>query len=146
MLTNHALPVGDAVTAINTLITNVLNSRNVQPSDVAAAVADVDGTLTKHELTRSSPDPRATEWTYTLGQTLNLDASYPAITPSSTAPGGLPLLDSWIVLATDAWQQVYRVTAVAESAPRHYTLTNKTTQLTPGYRRLPGRKISSRCS
>jgi hypothetical protein len=67
---------------------------------------------------------RQSEWNFTLGNPINLDASYPTITPSTNE------VDSWIVLAVPGWHYLYRVIAVTESSPKLYTLTTKTTQLT----------------
>lgn len=47
-----------------------------------------------------------------------LDATYPTIAK-----------ESWIVLSTTAYQETYRVTSVAESAPRKFTLTHQVTRL-----------------
>jgi hypothetical protein len=53
------------------------------------------------------------------GDTIHLDAIYSGIVP-----------DSWIVLSSPSYQEVYRVTAVAEDSPAKFGLTTKSTKLT----------------
>jgi len=73
--------------------------------------------------------PRA-DWTfqYISGSSqINLDASYPAVTPSQ--PGA----PQWMVLSaprSPGLLALFQVTATAETGPLLYTLTTKTTQLT----------------
>jgi hypothetical protein len=86
-----------------------------------------DTVLTNYEL---STDPRATEWSFSLSNPINLDASYPTITPSVTAADGSNLQDSWVVLALPSFHYLYKIKSVSESSPKLYTLTTKTTQLT----------------
>jgi hypothetical protein len=54
---------------------------------------------------------------------INLDASYPGLTPAAGAP-------QWIVLTGLGYTSFFQITAAAESNPNLYTLTTKTTQLT----------------
>jgi hypothetical protein len=72
---------------------------------------------------------RRNEWNFSLQNPINLDASYPTITPSVTAPGA-SAIDSWIVLALPSFHYLYKITSVSESSPKLYTLTARTTQLT----------------
>ncbi len=53
------------------------------------------------------------------GSTIHLDAVYAGIVP-----------ESWIVLSSPAYQEVYRITAVAEDSPAKFGLTSKSTKLT----------------
>ena len=55
---------------------------------------------------------------------INLDASYPGIAAAQGGPA------QWTVLVSPDFVAAYQVTAVAETGPRKYTLTSKTTQLT----------------
>jgi hypothetical protein len=54
---------------------------------------------------------------------INLDASYSGLTPGPETP-------QWIVLTGLGYTSYFRITAVAESNPKLFTLTSKTTQLT----------------
>ena len=95
-----------------------------------------DSVLLNYGQGMASRDPstwkvtRKAEWNFSLSNPINLDASYPTITPSVSPPNGNPI-NSWIVLAlpTPALHKLYKITKVSESSPKLYTLTTRTTQL-----------------
>ena len=83
----------------------------------------------------NAPDPRvlpsatrtaygvstANEWTFTItNRTIDLDTVYPGIAR-----------DSWLVLSSGSapYQELYRLTAVAEGSVANYAMTGKTTRL-----------------
>jgi len=68
-------------------------------------------------------------WIYSGNSQINLDASYPGLTPPQ---GGGPL---WVVLAValpgaPSLEVAYSITAAADINPTQYTLTSRATQLT----------------
>ena len=85
-----------------------------------------------HEMATGTPPTltRKSEWNFSLQNPINLDASYPTITPSVRAADGSRLQDGWIVLALPSFHYLYEIISVSESSPKLYTLTTKTTQLT----------------
>lgn len=72
------------------------------------------------------PGPR---WAYKYDGTgqINLDASYPGLSPPASSSGAPP---QWIVLTGDGNTAFFQVTGAAETSPDYYTLTAKTTRLT----------------
>jgi len=77
-----------------------------------------------------APSSATSDWNYdqyvTGSGQVNLDASYPGLTPTSAAP-------QWAVLTGDGSISFFQITATAETNPNLYTLTTKTTQLTLAY-------------
>jgi hypothetical protein len=104
--------------------------------------------------------PPGSMWDYqyaSFSYQINLDASYPGLTPPASAADGPP---QWLVLTSpgiavasqivDRFRRgtrhivataLFQISAVAESSPDLYTLTSKTTQLTlnqnAGYQLVP---------
>ena len=68
---------------------------------------------------------------YTIGTSqINLDASYPSVTPSQPASSSSPAAPQWTVLSGPGLIMLFQVVSTAETGPGLYTLTTKTTQLT----------------
>jgi hypothetical protein len=77
-------------------------------------------------------DPFANRWDYQLtgdDDQINLDASYPGISPPASSADGPP---QWCILTGTefGYTSVFQVQSVLETNPGYYTLTTKTTQLT----------------
>ncbi len=72
-----------------------------------------------------------TDWAFSCagsGQ-VNLDASYPGLTPSSAATVAASALE-WVVLTNASETAFYQITAATETNPVAYALSSKVTQLT----------------
>lgn len=79
-----------------------------------------DSVLKNYDLATTA-NSRATEWSFSpLGSPFNLDTTYPSIVQGS-----------WIVLSNLSRHELYGVSAVLDSSQNNYTLTAKTTQVTP---------------
>jgi len=128
VLANFGLSTGDIIPITNSIVNGILASHGATATEIGTALATIDGVLKTHGLIGASSTVRATEWSFSLKNPINLDVSYPAITPSVTAPDGIAS-DSWIVLALPGFHYLYKIDSVSESSPKTYTLTAKTTQL-----------------
>ena len=77
-------------------------------------------------------DPHSNRWLYIYrdgSDQVNLDASYPGVTPPAEPADGPP---QWCILTgtEHGYTSVFQVTAAMDTNPGYYTLTTKTTQLT----------------
>ncbi|EFH84866.1 putative baseplate assembly protein [Ktedonobacter racemifer] len=78
-----------------------------------------DSVLTNYGLSTGSS--RANEWNFgTLGSPFNLDTTYAGIVQGS-----------WIVFSDLSRHALYRVNSVLDTSQNNYTLTSKTTRITP---------------
>ena len=78
------------------------------------------------------PSPVGHRWDYIYtdgSDQINLDASYPGISPPASPSDGAP---QWCILTgtENGYTSVFQVQSVLETNPGYYTLTTKTTQLT----------------
>jgi hypothetical protein len=74
------------------------------------------------------------EWAfqYAGGGTINLDASYPGLSPAATSPDGSPDQLQWLVLTGPKYTSILQITRASESNPGLYSLSSKTSQITLG--------------
>jgi hypothetical protein len=97
----------------------------VQSPDPAAINASLNAN-------NAGPPPKTTyypvdDWTFQYSPSsmqVNLDASFAGLAP---AAGEEP---QWAIFVSPDWTALFQITAVAETGPKLYTLTSKTTQLT----------------
>lgn len=76
-----------------------------------------DETLTHYDIPSTKP---IGDWPFAFsGQTIDLDTTYPAI-----------LKDSWLVLSSPDYQELYRAKLVTEAALAKYVIAGKTTRIT----------------
>jgi hypothetical protein len=61
---------------------------------------------------------------------INLDASYPGLTPAGTSPTGQPAQMQWLVLTSPDVTAYLQISAASESNPNRYALSAKTSRLT----------------
>ncbi|HEX3359158.1 MAG TPA: putative baseplate assembly protein [Tepidisphaeraceae bacterium] len=73
-----------------------------------------------------------TDWffEYAGGDVINLDASYPGLSPAAKSPSTAASQLQWLVLTGPKYTSYFQITKASETNPNLYTLSTKTTQLT----------------
>ena len=69
-------------------------------------------------------------WVYGENQTINLDNSYPGLSPSASGSNAPADRSQWMVLTGPQYTSFFQIKSASESNPGLYALSAKTTQLT----------------